>query len=341
MSIRPNAQIDDGDKRSGCRDAGCQQLEDGRGSAHNQRYRREQSENKYCPTNEGPVRCPELVQFDSLVLRVFHIRSVAVSLRDQACRIQSTSWSCAWHCASMWGKEDLVTDVSAGCWIDAALREFIAAHGVGKVGAVLCAEYAAYARVLHAAYRWVDSSCELYELVSWSSLALANGRTMHPLVEWERIVGSSLDAPRGGWDRSPRTGGLDPVPVRMLSSVLARHTGTPKTCWYAVWEGHTALDDLRTSAALTEILGRNYFLVCDDVSAIDKCLNGVSPTLWWPDDRAWCVSSDADLMSTYVGGTAECIAEIIDSAELEAFPVRSSDKVTWDSDTVNPPIRRR
>jgi len=41
-------------------------------------------------------------------------------------------------------------------------------------------------------------------------------------------------------------------------------------------------------------------------------------------------------MATYVGGTDECIAAIVDHPDLEAFPVQATDKVTWDSDTINP-----
>ncbi|NLE81451.1 MAG: hypothetical protein GX610_18075 [Rhodococcus sp.] len=48
------------------------------------------------------------------------------------------------------------------------------------------------------------------------------------------------------------------------------------------------------------------------------------------------MSSNGDLMATYVGGTDECIAAIVDHPDLEAFPVQATDKVTWDSDTINP-----
>jgi hypothetical protein len=40
-----------------------------------------------------------------------------------------------------------------------------------------------------------------------------------------------------------------------------------------------------------------------------------SPTLWWPDDRAWCVASELDIYSTYVAaGTAAVRALIADPA---------------------------
>ena len=30
---------------------------------------------------------------------------------------------------------------------------------------------------------------------------------------------------------------------------------------------------------------------------------GHSPSIWWPEDRAWCVATDIDLFDTYVGGS--------------------------------------
>jgi hypothetical protein len=41
-------------------------------------------------------------------------------------------------------------------------------------------------------------------------------------------------------------------------------------------------------------------------------------------------------MATYVGASAHCIAAIVNSDALEALPVNSDQRVTWDTDTVNP-----
>lgn len=62
-----------------------------------------------------------------------------------------------------------------------------------------------------------------------------------------------------------------------------------------------------------------------------------SPSIWWPDDRAWCAQTEVDAMSTYVGGTIECIADLVARKDLEAMTVEPSDGVTWASDQLNPP----
>jgi hypothetical protein len=41
-------------------------------------------------------------------------------------------------------------------------------------------------------------------------------------------------------------------------------------------------------------------------------------------------------MSTYVGGSAACVAELLGTPGLEAAPAGPDDAVTVDADTVNP-----
>lgn len=43
--------------------------------------------------------------------------------------------------------------------------------------------------------------------------------------------------------------------------------------------------------------------------------------LWWPDDRAWCVGSDPELLWTYVAGPDELVAQLVADPFLEAFAV--------------------
>ncbi|WP_305091365.1 hypothetical protein [Prescottella sp. R16] len=62
----------------------------------------------------------------------------------------------------------------------------------------------------------------------------------------------------------------------------------------------------------------------------------MSAHLWWPDDKAWCVATDIDLMSTYLGASEECVAAVLADTGLEAFPARADRTLTWDGDTVNP-----
>jgi hypothetical protein len=61
-----------------------------------------------------------------------------------------------------------------------------------------------------------------------------------------------------------------------------------------------------------------------------------SASLWWPDDRTWCVATDIDLQSTYVGGSAACIGAVLGDDRLESFAVSIDHTVDWRSDTLNP-----
>ncbi len=61
-----------------------------------------------------------------------------------------------------------------------------------------------------------------------------------------------------------------------------------------------------------------------------------SASLWWPADRAWFVATDIDLVTTFVGGSAGCIDDLLAAPGLEAALVPVDQRFTWDADTVNP-----
>ncbi|WP_139277699.1 hypothetical protein [Rhodococcus marinonascens] len=63
---------------------------------------------------------------------------------------------------------------------------------------------------------------------------------------------------------------------------------------------------------------------------------GHGPNMWWPADRAWCVATDIDLMSTYVGASTEASIAVAAEATLEVVGASKDQRVTWDSDTTNP-----
>jgi hypothetical protein len=60
-----------------------------------------------------------------------------------------------------------------------------------------------------------------------------------------------------------------------------------------------------------------------------------SPALWWPADRAWCVATDPELMSTYVAGPVEVVEALLASM-LEVHPARPDDPVGYVADALNP-----
>ena len=79
------------------------------------------------------------------------------------------------------------------------------------------------------------------------------------------------------------------------------------------------------------------FLIGDAITAADNRFRTLlSPNLWWPQDRAWCVATNIDLLASYVGGSRQYVEAILASPDLEAFEVSAEMSVQWDSDTINP-----
>ncbi|MDI9893481.1 hypothetical protein QM797_01980 [Rhodococcus sp. IEGM 1381] len=119
--------------------------------------------------------------------------------------------------------------------------------------------------------------------------------------------------------------------------VLTRTTTTPNDCWFAVWEGNTALDDVRDTAPTADIAGYNYFLLRGPVSRAADTLEGLSPNLWWPADHAWCMAQHFDFPRAYLGGSTETVAGILALTEIESRPVRVDQVVTTDNYHLNRP----
>ncbi|OZC88650.1 hypothetical protein CH254_12260 [Rhodococcus sp. 06-412-2C] len=110
--------------------------------------------------------------------------------------------------------------------------------------------------------------------------------------------------------------------------VLTRNTTTPNDCWFAVWEGNTALDDVRGTAPTANIAGYNYFLLRGPVSHATDTFEGLSPNLWWPADHAWCVAQHFDFPCAYLGGSAETVADVLTLTDIESQPVSVSQIIT-------------
>ncbi len=234
------------------------------------------------------------------------------------------------------GDLHLVDDVSAANWIVASVRNF--QYDVGSLLPVTCE---AYARVLHSASR--GSSGDTVE-VAWSAVAVANGRIAHAAMEWVAITGDwkfeQNDVQPGIWDQPPSTGSLPPRTAASLAGVLARFTSTPSECWFGVWEGYGDAPFQPGTVPLIAMPQRNMALLRGPVHAAGTAFAGTgwphSASLWWPDDRSWRVATDIDLMSTYIGGSADCIAAVLADQHLEAYPVTVDQTIHWQSDTINP-----
>ena len=226
------------------------------------------------------------------------------------------------------------TDVSACAWIVEALRPSGVASLVPPV-------FDRYARVLHPALRYAgDDDVE----VRWAEVAAVNDTVAHPLMQWPGVTGGfeylTEDSQPPTWDGAPADGHL-PVPVAaVLAGVLARHTTTPDDCWFGRWDGFGFDADRLADVPRLRLPGRDLVLVRGAVA--DAVLNLApepseqSANLWWPADRAWCVATDIDLMSSYVGGSAACIADVLAAPGLETAPASPEDPVGWADDPLNP-----
>ncbi len=238
---------------------------------------------------------------------------------------------------AVFGELHLVDDVSGADWIVANVRDF----GEG-VGSLVPVTFEAYARVLHPAFRVAAEGASVD--VPWSEVAAANGRIAHAAMEWVAITGDwkfeQHAAQPGVWDAAPSIGRLPPRVAASLADVLARFTGTPSECWFGVWEGYGDTPFRPGTVPLIALPQRRMALLRGPLSAAGTAFTGgdwpESASLWWPDDRAWCVATDIDLMSTYLGGSATCIAEVLGDQRLEAFTVKVDQTVHWQSDKLNP-----
>jgi hypothetical protein len=126
--------------------------------------------------------------------------------------------------------------------------------------------------------------------------------------------------------------------------VLAAHTTTPDRCFIGEWEGY-GWPEMADSSSVSELrLDQRTFLVhqgsirtAGRIGWRDQGGGFVRepPTLIWPADRAWFVAGDVDLDSSYIGGRGNLIAALLAEPDLEVWPVHATDRVTFDSDSIN------
>lgn len=218
--------------------------------------------------------------------------------------------------------------------------------------------FEAYARVLHPPHGGPDQG----RRGRWSELAQRNGVALGPETSFREVSGlDATDHSR--WDiAAPEEGNLGREQLAALVRLLEPFTATPDRCWLAVWDGYgswgpgssqvtlTARTSivprrLRTRLARRRTLHnvsrrkkhlepiprvhtehRAYFLFTGRLHDVPWFEIGgwhQSPNLWWPADRAWCVVTEIDGYSTYVGGSAACVEAVVASRDLEALEVSS------------------
>jgi hypothetical protein len=117
-----------------------------------------------------------------------------------------------------------------------------------------------------------------------------------------------------------RLGSLDHLQAQVLIPILRTATQTPDQCFLCIWSGYgwgwlTELQPFANVAAPH----RRYVMFQGGLAAINMDRDGAfhSPSLWWPLDRHWCVATDVDLASTYVGCSAQTAFALSEHPRLQ------------------------
>jgi hypothetical protein len=252
---------------------------------------------------------------------------------------------------------ELVEDFSAADWLLPLLS-----HRGGEVRSWVPEVFDAYARVF---YPIVRSGIRVGDKIAdrdpaslrWSDVASRNGWTVHPEMAAAAVLRPAPGARMDPDDVDARNVGmtLGDGQFEALASILTRHTQTPDVTWYGLWEGY---GDLMVGLAPTpgrrkvhrvdhpkvlELPDRNYLLYRAPIAAwkvFRSAEHSEVPDLWWPEDKSWIVATDTDFEWLYVGGTNECIAEVVASTEIEALSTLPGHRSWWiGSDSINDPDR--
>jgi hypothetical protein len=258
-----------------------------------------------------------------------------------------------------WAAVDWASDVSAADWILDRLHPFAV-----DVGSLIPEGFEAYARILHPAWdieggqrvkvRWVDVAREagagLHPTTQFEALRsnLAEYHIEHPLAG--TLARDELDAlveiltahtsrPQSCWfgiwegygwlQGGPAVAELahrPRAPLRIGRPRRWLRIGRPRR-----WFWTRAPEPAAPAAPRLQIPGRSFVLYRGPLKAATAFYQHPalqSPNLWWPEDRAWCVASEIDLHSTYLGGTQALIDQVLHDGRLEALPASLTDRIS-------------
>lgn len=200
------------------------------------------------------------------------------------------------------------------------------------VASVIPRGFADYVRIFHPPY---DTLAK--REASWTEVAGCYHRKAHGQMQWHAISKSGLEQPKY---IEPDKGHLSEAQARALVRILMGYTETPDMCHFAVWDGWGMLGEQWPEAARLHLPGRSYILLDGPIEAAQGSMTPNFPqsaSLWWPQDRAWCVATEIDMMWTYVGGTEFCIRAILADNSLEAYGANPDDRVDIKGDLLNLP----
>jgi hypothetical protein len=243
-----------------------------------------------------------------------------------------------------WTPDDLelCADVAAATWVEERLRPW--SRDRVLVWSYMPDVFEAYARVFHPPWRSVDGA-----KLRWADAAAKAGVSLDAETSFLEMFGVEPNTGDGGVD-GPQEGSMPAHIMRVLAGVLEPKTSTPGRAWFCCWEGDGSFwssahgflttdgggpspaeieagkqkDERWKAAPKVRAPSRRYLLFTGPLSVVDALVRLGAPALnlWWPDDRAWFVSTEVDSISTYVGGSREIIDAVLGAPELEAVEAR-------------------
>jgi len=255
------------------------------------------------------------------------------------------------------------TDLHATQWLqDPSRWKRWAAGKMALPGRAIPFGYTHYFRINHPAWKTILSKpgMKWYEVIErrvpWKEIAEWAGKSLDNLTFFTDMVtdtaGIPADAP---FDQEPYC--LSPEVFHLLEPALAALTSTPNATWVSFWDGgawddtiHPDIFDDQTrpdylqrqqqrQALLQQIQaaprwappgwapgGRRYWLAQGPVGAVYDLARGIyqaEPNFWWPDDRAWCLSTEIDFDFTLIGTNEEGARRLLAIPDLEIYAVHS------------------
>jgi hypothetical protein len=116
-----------------------------------------------------------------------------------------------------------------------------------------------------------------------------------------------------------------------LADHLRPHTTTPDHILHGVWEGrHPATLPAYASMPRLAAPHRRYLVFAGDLGGPSVRGPGGEPFVTnarWAADHAWCVVTEIDSMSTYVGCSAACAQALLEDGALDAVAATPADRM--------------
>lgn len=254
-------------------------------------------------------------------------------------------------------------DIDEITWIDEHLQPWGRVEGGVLVGELVPSGFEAYARIFHPGRRFFARDPEQSVPLRWSEVAEARGKTVHPEMQIEALIDSPDGFDYDHWRAISSGGGewfppyetLEATECLALAFILGAFTASPIDAWFMLWDGYgdlgPAIDavprgmihpDRSGNPLPPELVAhtpalRHYLVFRAPLDGLAEWFrwSGDAPNYWWPSDRSWIVVTEIDGFTTYVGGTRECVDEVLASPFLEGLPSSLEHRFDVRGDTVN------